>query len=293
MGFDPMTHQPRTDLFASLPHLIALANLKHQYQNLLDHHKQYNSLDLQLLLQNLLLQYDHSTASTSTNHSYTTNIQTLNGNDVVPDQSIMSLVNSVLSMNESPTFSNITQVAVENPSSPFSLHEYYNNNNNNNYNNHATTSSEPQPLHHIPTGQMLPHHDQDHDHHHDHMIIGPEQVPFSSDHAHQPYHSNYLNKTSTDHHHHHHHHEMLNMISDDHDHQGSDLTMLSLQGSDGDSATWFNLQNFQSSPSDLPNLIESEQCETPIMSINVAPGDDHTCGGPSTTTTPSWPQSFS
>lgn len=28
MGFDPMTHRPRTDLFASLPHLIALANLR-------------------------------------------------------------------------------------------------------------------------------------------------------------------------------------------------------------------------------------------------------------------------
>ncbi|GAB2236091.1 hypothetical protein Droror1_Dr00027826 [Drosera rotundifolia] len=28
MGFDPMTHRPRTDFFSSLPHLIALANLK-------------------------------------------------------------------------------------------------------------------------------------------------------------------------------------------------------------------------------------------------------------------------
>lgn len=28
MGFDPMTHRPRTDMFASLPHLIALVNLK-------------------------------------------------------------------------------------------------------------------------------------------------------------------------------------------------------------------------------------------------------------------------
>ena len=36
MGYDPMTHQPRTDIFSSLPHLIALANLK----ELLDHHHQ-------------------------------------------------------------------------------------------------------------------------------------------------------------------------------------------------------------------------------------------------------------
>ncbi|KAJ8765578.1 hypothetical protein K2173_014700 [Erythroxylum novogranatense] len=28
MGFDPMTHRPRADIFSSLPHLIALANLK-------------------------------------------------------------------------------------------------------------------------------------------------------------------------------------------------------------------------------------------------------------------------
>lgn len=27
MGFDPMTHLPRTDIFSSLPHLLALANL--------------------------------------------------------------------------------------------------------------------------------------------------------------------------------------------------------------------------------------------------------------------------
>lgn len=34
MGFDPMTHRPRTDIFSSLPHLIALANLK----ELMEHH---------------------------------------------------------------------------------------------------------------------------------------------------------------------------------------------------------------------------------------------------------------
>lgn len=28
MGYDPMTHQPRTDIFSGLSHLIALANLK-------------------------------------------------------------------------------------------------------------------------------------------------------------------------------------------------------------------------------------------------------------------------
>ena len=33
MGYDPMTHRPRTDIFSTLSHLLALANLK----NLLDH----------------------------------------------------------------------------------------------------------------------------------------------------------------------------------------------------------------------------------------------------------------
>nr|GME07502.1 transcription factor MYB93-like [Ipomoea batatas] len=35
MGYDPMTHRPRTDIFSSLPHLIALANLK----ELVDQHQ--------------------------------------------------------------------------------------------------------------------------------------------------------------------------------------------------------------------------------------------------------------
>nr|URY18764.1 MYB protein [Zanthoxylum bungeanum] len=33
MGFDPMTHRPRTDIFSSLPHLIALARLKELMEN--------------------------------------------------------------------------------------------------------------------------------------------------------------------------------------------------------------------------------------------------------------------
>ncbi|KAJ0988416.1 hypothetical protein J5N97_006772 [Dioscorea zingiberensis] len=33
MGFDPMTHRPRTDFLATLPHLIALANLKELVDN--------------------------------------------------------------------------------------------------------------------------------------------------------------------------------------------------------------------------------------------------------------------
>lgn len=44
MGFDPMTHRPRTDIFSSLPHLIALVNLK----ELVGHHSwEENALRLQ------------------------------------------------------------------------------------------------------------------------------------------------------------------------------------------------------------------------------------------------------
>ncbi|GMN45335.1 hypothetical protein TIFTF001_014526 [Ficus carica] len=72
MGFDPMTHQPRTDLFSSLPHLMALASLKDQ---LLRH--QYPLMDLQLLHTLLALQ-------SSTNYN---NIHH-NGNDVVADHHV-------------------------------------------------------------------------------------------------------------------------------------------------------------------------------------------------------------
>ncbi|KAK9670442.1 hypothetical protein RND81_13G202300 [Saponaria officinalis] len=33
MGIDPMTHRPRTDIFSSIPHLIALANLNNLVEN--------------------------------------------------------------------------------------------------------------------------------------------------------------------------------------------------------------------------------------------------------------------
>lgn len=44
MGYDPMTHQPRTDIFSSLPHLVALANLT----GLLDHQPWQQSVALRL-----------------------------------------------------------------------------------------------------------------------------------------------------------------------------------------------------------------------------------------------------
>ncbi|KAM5577222.1 transcription factor MYB92 [Rosa sericea] len=45
MGFDPMTHRPRTDIFSSLPHLLALVNLK----DLIDQGSSQTSWDEQAL----------------------------------------------------------------------------------------------------------------------------------------------------------------------------------------------------------------------------------------------------
>ncbi|XVF39516.1 hypothetical protein PTKIN_Ptkin01aG0041000 [Pterospermum kingtungense] len=99
MGIDPMTHQPRTDIFASLPQLIALANLRdlmeintHNNHPLLDDqtirlqaeaaHELAKLQYLQLLVQ--------SAASMSTNNSATTTtadhmeaINLLNSNQVL------------------------------------------------------------------------------------------------------------------------------------------------------------------------------------------------------------------
>lgn len=64
MGYDPMTHQPRTDIFSSLSHLLALANLK----QLLDH----NASSLQFLQHSI--QPQAITARTSTTHQANPNV---------------------------------------------------------------------------------------------------------------------------------------------------------------------------------------------------------------------------
>lgn len=55
MGFDPMTHRPRTDIFATLPHLIALANLIDNP----DHALRLQSEALQMARLNQCLQLQH------------------------------------------------------------------------------------------------------------------------------------------------------------------------------------------------------------------------------------------
>ncbi|KAF8116404.1 hypothetical protein N665_0018s0014 [Sinapis alba] len=68
MGIDPVTHQPRTDLFASLPQLIALANLK----DLIEQTSQFSSIQAeaaQLAKLHYLNGMLNSTASLSNNNN--------------------------------------------------------------------------------------------------------------------------------------------------------------------------------------------------------------------------------
>ncbi|KAJ8541381.1 hypothetical protein K7X08_002197 [Anisodus acutangulus] len=76
MGYDPMTHRPRTDLFASLPNLIALANLL-QHHPLEDHAVRLQAEAAQLAnlqyLQFLFQSSNNYPTSTSSNTQYYNN----------------------------------------------------------------------------------------------------------------------------------------------------------------------------------------------------------------------------
>ncbi|KDP46819.1 hypothetical protein JCGZ_24028 [Jatropha curcas] len=102
MGYDPMTHRPRTDMFATLPHLIALANLK----ELIDHHSlEEHTMRLQAeAIQMAKLQYLQCLLQPPTTSS---NINTSNiniPNTVFNEIEAFNLLNS-LSMDLSTTTS--------------------------------------------------------------------------------------------------------------------------------------------------------------------------------------------
>lgn len=116
MGYDPMTHQPRTDdILTGLSHLIVLANLK----ELLDHHQWEQSLarlqeeaiqltNLQSLQQDLvqpqLTEADLNTVSSTTNSTFMMNNDIVN---VSNDSSVSSsnAIGSVQLANDSTLFS--------------------------------------------------------------------------------------------------------------------------------------------------------------------------------------------
>lgn len=115
MGFDPMTHQPRTDdLLSSLTHLLALANLR----NLMDHHSLMDDHAIQLAKLQYLEYLLQSAAPTGAN-SYTPNANITNM-EAFTLSSLSSLSStSIPDVKEKSVLSSL-QITMENPPS-FSL----------------------------------------------------------------------------------------------------------------------------------------------------------------------------
>ncbi|XP_050266177.1 transcription factor MYB93 isoform X2 [Quercus robur] len=108
MGFDPMTHQPRTDLFSSLPHLLALANLR---DLMVDHHPlDEQAMRLQAeavqLAKLQYLQYLLQSAAPITTNSY--------GQNDITDMEALNLLSSIPDFKENPVLNSSN---VENSSS--------------------------------------------------------------------------------------------------------------------------------------------------------------------------------
>ncbi|OUZ99350.1 SANT/Myb domain [Macleaya cordata] len=106
MGFDPMTHRPRTDLFSSLPQLIALASLK----ELMDQYHSYEDPTVIMRLQTeavqlarlqYLLQSATSTMTTCTTPNALTNIS---------DIQALNLLNSLSSIKENSYMNSSSQL---------------------------------------------------------------------------------------------------------------------------------------------------------------------------------------
>lgn len=116
MGIDPMTHQPRTDLFASLPQLIALASLKDLMDryNPLDEHVRLQAEAAQLAkLQYLQYLLQQSTASLTSS------------NDITDQLDVLALLNSIPHTKEEnnphPTLLNSQEINNTPPAASFSL----------------------------------------------------------------------------------------------------------------------------------------------------------------------------
>ncbi|XP_061375315.1 transcription factor MYB92-like [Gastrolobium bilobum] len=119
MGYDPMTHQPRTDMFSGLSHLIALANLK----EILDHHQPWEQnaarlqaeaiqlARLQYLQQHHLMQPQVSTEAepnTNSMNSTFTNMDTINLSNDKFQNTISSIgINGLQFLNDSIPFSHM------------------------------------------------------------------------------------------------------------------------------------------------------------------------------------------
>lgn len=138
MGFDPMTHQPRTDLVSTLPYLLALANMTDlmDHQSLDEHAVRLQAEAVQLAKLQYLNYLIQSSNSLSTN-SYDQNATTTN--NMEPFSLLNSISNNV---KENPLVIECLQpdTTTTPPGSIFSLHD-------------GIASS--QPLHH--PSMVLPH----------------------------------------------------------------------------------------------------------------------------------------
>ncbi|XP_033135790.1 transcription factor MYB93 isoform X2 [Brassica rapa] len=94
MGIDPVTHQPRTDLFASLPQLIALANLK----DLIEQTSQFSSIQAEAA-QLAKLQYLNGMLNSSASLSNNNNNSPSSILDIDQNHA-MNLLNSMVSWNK-------------------------------------------------------------------------------------------------------------------------------------------------------------------------------------------------
>lgn len=109
MGFDPMTHQPRTDLLASLPHLMALLDLKDLMNHrLLDDHSMRLQAEAVQLTKLQYLQYLLQSENSIASNSY--------GQNGIADVEILNLLNQIPAIKETP-FLNSSQF--ENPASSY------------------------------------------------------------------------------------------------------------------------------------------------------------------------------
>lgn len=94
MGIDPVTHQPRTDLFASLPQLIALANLK----DIIDQTSQFSSIQAETTqlakLQYLQYMLNSSASLCNNNNNSPSSILDIDQNHA------MNLLNSMVTWNK-------------------------------------------------------------------------------------------------------------------------------------------------------------------------------------------------
>ncbi|XP_021668428.2 transcription factor MYB92-like [Hevea brasiliensis] len=119
MGFDPMTHRPRTDILSTLPHLIAQANLKEliDHRSVEEHAMRLQAEAVQMAkfqyLQYLLQpQSHHPPASVVTGSNYIATTSAFSNMET------FNLLNSLASIKDSLVSGSITQLDLSSTTCP-------------------------------------------------------------------------------------------------------------------------------------------------------------------------------